>query len=99
MVKITKGSDNVFEDVGFEGEEVIALKIKADLMIEIEKTIRAAKLSQSKAAEMLGVPRPRLNRMLHGRFEGVTIDKMVAMVDRSGKKVELKVTRKRKSVA
>jgi predicted XRE-type DNA-binding protein len=99
MAKITKGSDNVFEDVGFEGEEVIALKIKADLMIEIEKTIRAAKLSQSKAAEMLGVPRPRLNRMLHGRFEGVTIDKMVAMVDRSGKKVELKVTRKRKSVA
>jgi predicted XRE-type DNA-binding protein len=99
MVKITKGSDNVFEDVGFEGEEAIALKIKADLMIEIEKTIRAAKLSQSKAAEMLGVPRPRLNRMLHGRFEGVTIDKMVAMVDRSGKKVELKVTRKRKSVA
>jgi predicted XRE-type DNA-binding protein len=99
MVKTTKGSDNVFEDVGFEGEEVIALKIKADLMIEIEKTIRAAKLSQSKAAEMLGVPRPRLNRMLHGRFEGVTIDKMVAMVDRSGKKVELKVTRKRKSVA
>ncbi|MFP6816216.1 MAG: XRE family transcriptional regulator, partial [Pseudomonadales bacterium] len=67
MVKTTKGSDNVFEDVGFEGEEVIALKIKADLMIEIEKTIRAAKLSQSKAAEMLGVPRPRLNRMLHGR--------------------------------
>jgi predicted XRE-type DNA-binding protein len=99
MVKITKGSDNVFEDVGFEGEEAIALKIKADLMIEIEKTIRAAKLSQSKAAEMLGVPRPRLNRMLHGRFEGVTIDKMVAMVDRSGKKVELKVTRKRKSAA
>lgn len=30
----------------------------------------------ARAAQALGVPRPRLNRMLHGRFDGVTIDKM-----------------------
>jgi predicted XRE-type DNA-binding protein len=75
--KWVRSSENIFEDLGFEGEEAAVLKIKADLMIEIERAVRAQGLSQARAAEIMGVPRPRLNRMLHGRFEGVTIDKMV----------------------
>jgi predicted XRE-type DNA-binding protein len=35
--------------------------------------------------------------MLHGRFEGITIDKMVQMLERTGKHVSLKVGRKRKA--
>jgi predicted XRE-type DNA-binding protein len=92
MVEITKGSDNVFEDLGFEGEEAIALKIKADLMIVLEKAIKKANLSQVKAAEILGIARPRLNQMMKGRLQGVTIDKMVEMVGRTGRTVDVKVT-------
>lgn len=88
-------SDNVFEDLGFEREEAAVLKIKADLMIEIEKAMKAQRLTQSRAAQILGVSRPRLNRMLHGRFEGVTIDRLVQMLERTGKHVSIKVGKKR----
>lgn len=88
-------SDNVFEDLGFEREEAAVLKIKADLMIEIEKVMKAQRLTQSRAAQILGVSRPRLNRMLHGRFEGVTIDRLVQMLERTGKHVSVKVGKKR----
>ncbi len=93
MIEITKGSDNIFEDLGFEGEEAIALKIKADLMIELEKAIKKARLSQVKAAKLLSIARPRWNRMMNGRYEGVTIDKMVDMIGRTGRTVTVRVKR------
>jgi predicted XRE-type DNA-binding protein len=93
--KWVRSSDNIFEDLGFEREEAAVLKIKADLMIEIEKAMKAQKLTQARAAEVMGVPRPRLNRMIHGRFDGITIDKMVQMLERTGKHVSVKVGKKK----
>ncbi len=95
--KWVRSSENIFEDLGFEGEEAAVLKIKADLMIEIEKAMKALALNQARAAQVMGVPRPRLNRMLHGRFDGITIDKMVQMLERTGKQVTVKVGRKKKA--
>ena len=93
--KWVQSTGNVFEDLGFEGAEAAVLKIKADLMIELEKAMRANDWNQTTAAQVLEVSRPRLNRMLHGRFEGVTIDKIVQMLERTGKCVTIKViTRK-----
>ncbi len=93
--KWAQSTGNVFEDLGFEGAEAAVLKIKADLMIELEKALTANDWNQTTAAQVLGVSRPRLNRMLHGRFEGVTIDKIVQMLERTGKCVTIKViTRK-----
>ena len=93
--KRVQSTGNVFEDLGFEGAEAAVLKIKADLMIEPEKALTANDWNQTTAAQVLGVSRPRLNRMLHGRFEGVTIDKIVQMLERTGKCVTIKViTRK-----
>lgn len=92
-----QSSENIFEDLGFAAEEAAVLKIKADLMIEIEKSMKAQALNQARAAKVMGVPRPRLNRMLHGRFDGITIDKMVQMLERTGKHVSVRVGRKRKA--
>ena len=93
--KWVQSTGNVFEDLGLEGAEAAVLKIKADLIIELEKAMRANDWNQTTAAQVLEVSRPRLNRMLHGRFEGVTIDKIVQMLERTGKCVTIKViTRK-----
>ncbi len=45
--KWVRVSDNIFDDLGFDTEEAAVLKIKADLMIEIEKTMAAEKPSQN----------------------------------------------------
>lgn len=92
-----RSSENIFEDLGFKGEEAAVLKIKADLMIEIERTMKTLGLSQARAAQLMGVPRPRLNRLLHGRFDGISIDKMIQMLERTGRHVTVKVNLKRKA--
>ena len=97
--KWVRVSDNIFDDLGLSTEEAAVLKIKADLMIEIEKAMVAEKLNQTKAALVFGIPRPRLNRMLKGDLDGVSIDKMVRMVDRTGRNVKVSVARKRHKAA
>ena len=90
-------SDNIFEDLGFNKEEAAVLKIKAELMIAIEKTIKD--MNQTTAAKHLDISRPRLNQMMKGRFKGVTIDKMVQMAGRAGMTMEVKIKKPRKRIA
>ncbi len=39
-MSITRGKDNVFEDLGFDAEEAANLKIRADLMLDIRQYIQ-----------------------------------------------------------
>ena len=38
--QIIKGQDNIFEDLGFEPEEAANLKIRADLILDLQKYIK-----------------------------------------------------------
>jgi len=38
-IEITFGSDNIFEDLGFNSEEATNLKIRADLMLTLRSFI------------------------------------------------------------
>lgn len=97
MSKTQQGSTNVFEDLGFDSAEAAILKIKAELQIGLELEIGRRKLSQGKAAELLGITRPSLNRLLNGHLDGISIDKLVAMHARFGRSVSVKSTRKPKA--
>ena len=97
MSKTQQRSNNVFEDLGFDSAEAAILKIKAELQIGLELEIGRRKLSQGKAAELLAVTRPSLNRLLNGHIDGISIDKLVAMHARLGRTVSVKSTRKRKA--
>ena len=96
---LVKSTGNVFEDLGFEKHEAAVLQAKANIMIAIEKHIKALKLTQAQAAEALGVPRPRMNRLLKRDFSKITLDKMTEMAYRAGLTMELKVKKPRRKVA
>ncbi len=46
-------------------------------------------LSQKKAAEVFGVPQPRISDLTRGKINKFTIDKLVNMLARIGKPVKL----------
>ncbi len=97
MARVTEGSDNVFEDLGFDKAEAAVLKVKAELQIGLELEINMRHLTQAKAAELLRITRPSLNRVLNGHLDGVSIDKLVAMHARLGRNVSVKSTKKRRA--
>ena len=96
---LVKGSGNVFEDLGFEKHEAAVLQAKANVMIAVEKYIKANSLTQAQAAELLGVPRPRMNRLLKQDYSKITLDKMTEMVYRAGMTMELKIKKPRRQTA
>jgi predicted XRE-type DNA-binding protein len=88
-LKITKGSDNIFRDLGFPEGEAQNLLLRTDLMIKIEKLVKKSGFTQSEAAEMLGVTQPRINDLLKGHIEKFSLDALVNMLSRAGMQVKM----------
>lgn len=90
-LKRTRGSGNVFKDLGFSREEAENLKLRSELMMRIEGFYRKSGLTQSEAAKRLGVTQPRLNLLLKGRIDLFSLDALVLIATRAGMSVRLAV--------
>lgn len=100
---VTPAGGNVFADLGFSEQEAAALKaqshriiseklaIKRALMIELAQWIDTNNLKQADAARVLGVTRPRVSDVIHQKTVKFTIDALVDMLARAGKRVQLSV--------
>jgi predicted XRE-type DNA-binding protein len=96
-VKAIPSDINVFRDLGFTPEEAEHLKIRADLMIQIQKALERRRLTQAKAAELLGVTQPRVSDLKRGRIDLFSIDALVDMLARLGIRVKIVVASTRRS--
>ena len=91
MENRVKSSGNVFSDMGFEKAESKNLKLRSQLMIQIEKYINEHDLTQAKAAEILGIDQPRLSKLLKGRIDLFTIDRLIEILSNINIRVTLKI--------
>jgi predicted XRE-type DNA-binding protein len=91
---ITKGSSNIFEDLGFDAEQATNLKIRVDLMLDLRKFIKAQKWTQSEAAMFFGETQPRISNLMNGDIDRFGIDKLVQMLSQAGMDVRVLVTSK-----
>lgn len=91
--EITRGSGNVFRDLGFPPEEAQNLRLHSDLMTPIERYVKTSGLKQKDAAARLGVTQLRLNDLLKGKIEKFRLDALVNMLGHAGMRVEASVKR------
>jgi len=96
--KMRRSTGNVFRDLGFSPEESENLKLRADLMIELSKVIKARRLTQAKAASLFGISQPRVSDLVRGKIDRFSVDTLVAMLGHAGAHVKL-VVRPRSRVA
>ena len=87
----TKGSNNVFSDLGFSESEAHNLALRSDLMIRVEKLVQDSGMTQQEAAKTLGVTQPRLNALLKGKIADFSLDALVNMLARAGMQVKMTV--------
>src|SRR2546430_13772571 len=76
-IRIRRGSTNVFRDLGFPPGEAAHLKIRSDLMIEVQKAISSKGLKQAEAAKLLRVSQPRISDLLRGRIDLFSTDTLI----------------------
>lgn len=87
-IKVTRGSENVFADIGFDREQAENLFLRAQLMSRVRHAARG--LTQRDAAVLFGVSQPRLNDLLRGKIDKFSLDALVNMLGRAGMRIELK---------
>jgi predicted XRE-type DNA-binding protein len=85
-----KSSGNVFVDLGYSPDEAAILQMRADLMANLCKFIKARKLTQLKAAEMLGVSQSRISDLARGKWERFSLEMLIILATKAGMRVTLK---------
>jgi predicted XRE-type DNA-binding protein len=100
---ITPAGGNVFADLGFEPAEAAALfeqsqkaiakklAIKQQLMDTLATWMVSEKLTQAKAATVLGISRPRVSDVIRHKNSNFTVDALIDMVVRTGQTVQISV--------
>ncbi len=93
MCKISarRGTGHVFADMGFTPAEAAELTAKSSLIDAIGETIEQRKLTQVEAAKICGTDQPTLSKVLRGRMESVTIDRLAAWLTALGRMFDIRV--------
>ena len=88
-IEIEPGSSNVYVDLGYaDGAE---MQRKSQLATEIARAIKARRLTQQGAAELLGVDQSKVSRITRGQFRGVSEAKLLELVTKLGHDVKIVV--------
>lgn len=90
---ITKGSRDVFADLGFSPAESRNLRIRSQMMTALRKFIEKEGLTQADAAKRLKVSQPRISDLTRGKISRFSLDTLVNMLTGAGLEVELRIKR------
>ena len=86
-VIVEESSGNVFADMGLKNpEELLA---KAELVPRICDIIAERKLTQVRAAKLLGIDQPKISALMRGKLDGFSTDRLFRFLNALGSDVEI----------
>jgi predicted XRE-type DNA-binding protein len=88
---ITKGSGDVFADLGFSPVEARNLQIRSQIMTALRNFIKKERLTQADAAKRLKVSQPRISDLTRGKISRFSLDTLVNMLGDAGLEVDLRI--------
>jgi predicted XRE-type DNA-binding protein len=80
-------SDAIDNDLG----ERECLKLRSQLMFELERHINRQKWTPAEAAKRLGVTQPRISNLMRGKISAFSLDLLVRMAAAAGLRINLKL--------
>jgi predicted XRE-type DNA-binding protein len=89
-IELVHGSGNVFRDFGHPSPDVAQLK--AILAAEIVKKLEREKLTVRAAHGLTGIAAADFSRIRNADLGRFTVDRLVAILNRLGSRVEVKVS-------
>ena len=83
------GSRSVFKDLGVPNAEEHL--VKAQLVFKIAAIMKARRLKQIEAAELLGIRQPDVSKMLRGEFRQFSVERLLRFLVALNQDVEIVV--------
>lgn len=93
-IKITRGSVNVFTDLGFAPDEAANLQLRSELMIKLRKRLLTLGTTQAEWAAAIGVSQPRISDLLRAKIDRFSVDTLIAYLGKTGAEVRITVRTK-----
>jgi predicted XRE-type DNA-binding protein len=91
---ITESSGNVFADLGFANADQELLK--ARLTLQIYRTIKGRRLTQTQAGEILGIKQPHVSNLMRGQSGAFSVERLMDFLTALGHDIDIAVTPSRK---
>jgi predicted XRE-type DNA-binding protein len=92
---ITRGSDNVFADLGYPDAEERQTKLR--LAHAINGVIARHRLDQAAAAEKLGVNQPKVSALANYKLDGFSVERLMTFLTALDQDVEIVIKNKPRS--
>ena len=87
--QITESTGNVFADLGFEPGEAAILQMRAKLMSDLRMHIESSGMTQTEAAQKLGIAQSRVSDLVRGKWERFSLEMLITLEARMGRQVTL----------
>jgi predicted XRE-type DNA-binding protein len=94
-IEVYHGSDNVFADLELPDAE--EMQAKAELARQILSIITKRHLTQTMAAEILGIDQPKVSALMRGRLRGFSMERLFHFLNALGRDVQIVVKAKPRS--
>jgi predicted XRE-type DNA-binding protein len=93
--RVTKGSGNIFADLGLPNPEQELLK--AQLTLQIHRIVKARGLTQAQAGEVLGIKQPHVSALMRNRAGNFSVGRLMEFLTALGQDVAITVKPTRKA--
>ena len=90
-----ESSGNVFADLNLPKAD--KLLVKAELVAKIIQETQRRRLTQSKAAALLGIDQPKVSALKQGRLSGFSVERLLRFLLLLGRDVQITIREKPKS--
>src|SRR5258705_10943977 len=92
---VTRGTGNVFEDMGFP--DAAERQAKLRLAYALNHELEARKISQADAAKVLGVTQPKVSALRRYKLGGFSVERLMNLLSPLDQDVEIVIRRKPRS--
>lgn len=82
---------NAFTDLDFEPGEAAILQMRARLMSDLRDYIAEQDLTQTEAAERLGISQPRVSDLVRGKWDKFSLEMLITLEARAGRSVVIEI--------
>lgn len=85
----TKGSGNIFADLGLPHAE--EHQLKAELVVQLKRLIAERELTQIEVSKLVAMKQPDLSKLLRGHFKLVSVERLMRMLTAFDQDVEIRL--------
>ncbi len=94
-VVITRGTKNVFEDLGYP--DAAEREAKLRLAYALNQVLEQRELTQTAAAELLGLTQPKVSALRNFKLTGFSVERLMTLLTVLDQDVEIVIRKKPRS--